>query len=117
MITRIRATGITEDPDMLDESFATEGIVRWFEGDFTAAEHCFETSRERTPSLIPADRELSRWQLPQDTVATSELHMGLSRWQMGDASGFGERARRAAHRAQDLPFPYGPFSSLYVLTY
>ena len=43
--------------------------------------------------------------------------MGLSRWQMGDASGFGERVRRATHRAQDLPFPYGPFSSLYVLTY
>ena len=43
--------------------------------------------------------------------------MGLSRWQMGDAAGFGERVRRATHRAQDLPFPYGPFSSLYVLTY
>jgi len=117
MVTRIRATGITEDPDMLDESFATEGIVRWFEGDFNAAERCFETSRERTPSLITPDRELSRWQLPQDTEATAELHMGMSRWQMGDAAGFGERVRRATHRAQDLPFPYGPFSSLYVLTY
>ena len=60
---------------------------------------------------------MSPWQFPQETVAATDVHAALGRWQLGDPAGFGELIRYAQARADRLPFPHGPFTMAYALSY
>ncbi len=117
LLDDIVATGITDDPVMLAENRTARGMVRFFQGDFAAAERELSLAMEGFADAAPYTHEPSQWQFPNDPVATMHVQYGLARWQLGDLSGFRDHIRRAEHRAERLPVPDGPFNVAFSLTY
>ena len=117
LLDDIVATGITDDPVMLAENRTARGMVRFFQGDFVAAERELRLAIDGVPDAVQDTRPLSPWQFPNDPVAFMHVQYGLAVWQRGDLAGFRDHIRRAQHRSERLPIPHGPFNIAYSLTY
>lgn len=117
LLDEIVVTGITDDPVRLSENRTARGMVRFFQGDFGAAEHQLSLAIEGVPEPAPADRPPSPWEFPNDPIAAMHVLYGLARWQRGDLEAFRHHLRRAHHRSEQLPRPDGPFNHALALTY
>ena len=117
LLDEILATGITEDEVMLAENRTARGMVRFFQGDFAAAEEHLRWAVDGVPDEVQHTRPPSPWQFPNDPVASMHVQYGLARWQRGDLAGWHDQVRRARRRVEQLPRPYGPFNLAYALTY
>ncbi len=117
LLDEILATGITDDEVMLAENRTARGMVRFFQGDFAAAEEHLRQALDGVPDEVQHTRPPSPWQFPNDPVASMYVQYGLALWQRGDLVGWHDQIRRARRRVEQLPRPYGPFNLAYALTY
>jgi tetratricopeptide (TPR) repeat protein len=90
-----------------------KGLLAFFRGHFGEARRHYEAFVDhpwgRTRGRPPAE-----WPLPNDALAAVCGHLVLILWMCGErraAYAIGERGLR---RAQELSFPYGPFTVAYV---
>jgi class 3 adenylate cyclase/tetratricopeptide (TPR) repeat protein len=66
----------------------------------------------------PAEQSVSPfWPLPNDPIAVSAIALACLCAVTGDLDRSAEWERRAAHRAEAIGFPRGPWSKAFVLTY
>jgi hypothetical protein len=95
---------------------AAQGMLDWFAGRFGPA-------LDRLEAAVAAlgagadDRLRDDWTLPNDPLAAVHTHLGLARFVRGDPAGAQAALDRAARLAAELPFPQGPYSTAYNLTY
>ncbi len=92
---------------------AFDGVVRFFRGDFVGARdelEAFVTEEwAHTPGTVPRG-----WPLPNDPLAVVYAHLAPILHIFGEPAAAAQAASDGATRAASLPFPYGPFTELYV---
>ena len=89
------------------------GLTEFFRGNFGEARRLMESFVEDPWGDTPA-RPPAEWPLPDDALAAVYGHLVLILWICGErraAYAIGERRLR---RAEELGFPYGPFTTAYV---
>jgi hypothetical protein len=97
---------------------AAEGMLDWFGGRFGPALDHLEAAVASLGLEAGADDRLrDDWTLPNDPLAAIHTHLGLARFVRGDPAGARAALDRAARLAAELPFPQGPYSAAYNLTY
>jgi class 3 adenylate cyclase len=95
---------------------AARGMLDWFAGRFASAHELLESAAADLRAR-PDERLRGDWTLPNDPVAAVFTHLGLARFVRGDPAGARAAIAEAARLAAELPFPQGPFSAAYNLTY
>jgi hypothetical protein len=53
--------------------------------------------------------------MPLDPIGSMHIHLALARFSIGDPDGAAEQARAVRERCAALPFPLGPFTTIYGL--
>jgi class 3 adenylate cyclase/tetratricopeptide (TPR) repeat protein len=94
-----------------------EGVQRFYEGRFPEAAAAFEAALAAFERRRPEERVSPRWQLPSDPYVATLVHLGPLLWLMGDNDRAWAMVDAACRQAAELPFPSGPFSQGYVMTY
>lgn len=89
------------------------GIIEFFRGRFGEARQRMEGFVDSGWGETP-DRPPPTWPLPGDPLAAIGAHLALTRWIEGDPAATREWFDRAYDRADQLAFPFGPFSAGYV---
>ncbi|MDT5105244.1 MAG: hypothetical protein QOI25_2757, partial [Mycobacterium sp.] len=89
------------------------GAVASLRGDFAAASSHLEAA---TADQTAADHhEIDAvWFNPSEPMATAHIHQGLTRIVRGDLTGAEAELAHAAHRADELDFPQGPYMHAYA---
>ncbi len=101
----------------LPENEAGFGMLDWFAGRFPDSHDQLERAAAAAEARGSDAPLLADWFLPNDPRTAIHTHLGLARFMRGDPAG-AERCFAAADRvAAELPFPQGPFSEAYNLTY
>jgi len=89
------------------------GLTEFFRGNFGEARRLMESFVEDpwgdTPGRPPAE-----WPLPNDALAAVYGHLVLILWISGERQAAYAMGERGLRRAEDLGFPYGPFTTAYV---
>jgi len=99
------------------EVLSCTGVQRFFEGRFGESRTAFDAAIAAFERR-PVDQLVSpRWQLPSDPYAAALVHLGPLLWLEGDAERGREMVDAGCRRAGTLPFPSGPFSQGYAMTY
>jgi len=89
------------------------GIAGFFRGDFGTARRQL-TSFADSSWGATSERPPSEWPLPNDPVCAVTAHLIPVLWISDDRLGADSRTERALERANQLAFPFGPFSVCYV---
>ena len=89
------------------------GVLAWLRGEFGAAQSHFEHA---TTDMVAADQhEIEAvWFVPSDAIATAHLHLAWTRLVLGDRAGAVAELAQAAHCADELGFPQGPYMHDYT---
>jgi ATP/maltotriose-dependent transcriptional regulator MalT len=104
-------------PEIEAEVFGCMGIGRFFEGEFTDSRDLLELAVDTFDRRPPGTVVTPHWQLPSDPLVATLTHLGVLQWLFGRSDDSEAALTRARNRAEALPFPVGPFSVGYVLTY
>jgi class 3 adenylate cyclase/predicted ATPase len=120
----LRAAGEATDrlvammhPEVDAEILSCTGVQHFFEGRFSEAKHAFDSAIAVFTSR-PEDTKMSaRWLLPSDPLVAALTHLAVLRWLVGDSAGSTDLFEQANARAIRLPFPTGPFSRAYAMSY
>ncbi|HEX2042989.1 MAG TPA: adenylate/guanylate cyclase domain-containing protein [Acidimicrobiales bacterium] len=104
-------------PEIEAEVFGCMGIGRFFEGEFTDSRDLLELAVDTFDRRPPGAVVTPHWQLPSDPLVATLTHLGVLQWLFGRSDDSEAALTRARNRAEALPFPVGPFSVGYVLTY
>jgi hypothetical protein len=97
-------------------NIAAFGILDGWGGDYRTASdrlEMYEANRRREDE----DRLASQWFNPIDPITVVLQVLGTVRFVMGDLRGTDRAFAAAAERAASMPFPQGPYSSVYVLSF
>jgi predicted ATPase len=104
-------------PEVEAEVLGCVGVQRFFEGRFREATAALEAALVAF-ECRPNDQRVSpRWQLANDPYVATLVHMGPLLWLVGDNDRAWAMVDAACRHAAELPFPSGPFSQGYVMTY
>lgn len=113
-VARMEAMG---RPEIEAEVLSCRGVQRFFEGRFSESRAAFDAAVATFERRPPGQIVSPLWQLPSDPYVAALVHLGPLLWLEGD----GERSRAmvdaACRHAASLPFPTGPFSQGYAMTY
>ena len=93
------------------------GMLDWYGGRFDDARTKLETSVASVEHAGVADTLASTWLLPNEPIAAMHTHLALARFMTGDPAGAASAMAAAERRTDELPFPQGPFSRAYALSY
>lgn len=104
-------------PEIDAEVLCCKGVQLFYEGRFPEAHAAFEAAVVAFERRPPDARVSPRWQLPSDPYVASLVHMGPVLWLVGDNDAAWAMVDSACRQAGELPFPTGPFSQGYVMTY
>ena len=89
------------------------GLTEFFRGNFGEARRLMESFVEDPWGDTPA-RPPAEWPLPNDALAAVYGHLVLILWISGERRAAYAMGERGLRRAEDLGFPYGPFTTAYV---
>jgi tetratricopeptide (TPR) repeat protein len=89
------------------------GLTEFFRGNFGEARRLME-SFVQDPWGDTAGRPPAEWPLPNDALAAVYGHLVLILWISGERQAAYAMGERGLHRAEDLGFPYSPFTTAYV---
>ena len=89
------------------------GLTEFFRGNFGEARRLMESFVEDPWGDTPA-RPPAEWPLPNDALAAVYGHLVLILWICGERRAAYAMGERGLRRAEDLGFPYGPFTTAYV---
>ena len=104
-------------PEVEAEVLGCQGVQRFFEGRFREAKASFDAAI-RVFERRPPDQLVSpKWQFPSDPYAVTLVHLGPLLWLEGDADRARAYVDAACRRASTLPFPLGPLTQGYVMSY
>jgi class 3 adenylate cyclase len=93
------------------------GMLDWFGGRFDRASHQLEEAGAEV-DLVGREEEVeSSWLNPMDPKVSIHTHLALARFVRGDFAGADHQLDEAARGAAALPFPQGPFSTSYLLSF
>jgi class 3 adenylate cyclase len=93
------------------------GMLDWFGGRFDRASDQLEEAGAEV-DLVGRDEEVeSSWLNPMDPKVSIHTHLALARFVRGDFAGADHQLDEAARGAASLPFPQGPFSTSYLLSF
>jgi class 3 adenylate cyclase/tetratricopeptide (TPR) repeat protein len=93
------------------------GMIDWFSGRFHEALETLESAA--VEAMLPSlDEWLARtWYIPNDPFVAIHTHLAMARFMRGDPQGADVQLAAAEERCAELPFPQGPFSLAYALSY
>ena len=92
------------------------GLVAWLRGEFDAACSQLEAATAG-PAAVDRHDVNALWFQPTDPAAAAHLHLALTGLVRGDLAGAEAVLAQAAHRANELGFPQGPFSLAYARSF
>ena len=96
---------------------AALGYQALYEGDLAAADEAFARAMEAFAAR-PAEAKVSEyWPLPNDPIAITAVGRAVVTTLRGDIAGGQGFASEALARADEVPFPRGPFSMAFVKVY
>lgn len=99
------------------ENDAGFGMLDWYAGRFAAAHERLELAVAAADDRASDAAMRAEWFLPNDPRTAMSTHLGLARFMRGDPGGADAAFAAADRLARALPFPQGPFSAAYNLTY
>jgi tetratricopeptide (TPR) repeat protein len=89
------------------------GLTEFFRGNFGEARRLMESFVQDLWGDTPA-RPPAEWPLPNDALAAVYGHLVLILWICGERRAAYAMGERGLRRAEDLGFPYGPFTTAYI---
>jgi hypothetical protein len=99
------------------ENQAGFAILDWFGGRFGPARDGLEPAAVAALQRPPDQRANIEWTLPNDPATTMHAHLATARFVLGDPGGAAAAFAQAFACADELAFPFGPFSALYAESY
>jgi class 3 adenylate cyclase len=93
------------------------GMLDWFGGSFDRASDQLEEAGAEVDLVGRDDEVESSWLNPMDPKVSIHTHLALARFVRGDFEGADHQLDEAARGAAGLPFPQGPFSTAYLLSF
>jgi predicted ATPase len=104
-------------PEIDAEILSCTGVQRFFEGHFRDAKDALDNAIGAYASRPEGKTVSSRWPLPNDPLVAAFTHLAALRWLIGETSSAEDLFNEANLRATRLPFPAGPFSRAYTMSY
>lgn len=104
-------------PEVEAELLGCEGVQHFFEGRFREARASFDAAIEVFERRPPDQLVSPKWQFPSDPYAVTLVHLGTLLWLEGDGDRAHSYVDAACRRASTLPFPLGPLTQGYVMSY
>jgi class 3 adenylate cyclase/tetratricopeptide (TPR) repeat protein len=96
---------------------AAFGTIRWFAGDFRAAQDQLEAAVEGVASRRIHPDYGATYFMPFDGPASAHANLALARFMRGDVRGADEQFDAGQHRCDTIDFPRGPFTAAEVQSY
>lgn len=93
------------------------GYQALYEADLPAAAESFERSLAGFEARPPDQMVSEYWPLPNDPVAVTRVGLAVVVTLQGDPAGGAALVAAAVERAEEVPFPRGPFSVAFVKVY
>jgi tetratricopeptide (TPR) repeat protein len=106
---RVAATGGVDFP----AAGIGEGLLAFFRGDFPAARRLYHSVVEH-PWSRTVGRPPAEWPLPNDALGAVYAHLVLIHWIAGERREACAMVERGLERANEVGFPFGPFTIAYV---
>ena len=103
--------------DYRPDNEAAFGTIRWFAGDFAAAQQQLEGAVAGIATRPTSPDYAATYFMAFDAPAAAHAGLALARFMRGDVRGADEQTEAANDRCDTLEFPMGPFTAAYAELY